>query len=100
VSNDRRHHTPEEEVTILRQHFIDRVAVSTLYDEHQLHPTVFYRWLKLVTEAFAPLAIVCGFCCVHRIYFWDARAIAACPCQELRRNANGAYLRATDFIER
>jgi hypothetical protein len=24
----------------------DRIPISTLCDEHQLHPTVFYRWLK------------------------------------------------------
>jgi transposase len=37
---------------------IDRVPVSTLCDEYQLHPTVFYRWLKQFFEngaaAFGP----------------------------------------------
>jgi len=50
MSNERKHHTPEEKVTILRRHLVDRVPVSTLCDEHQVHPTVFYRWLKQFFE--------------------------------------------------
>ncbi|MGD0012760.1 MAG: transposase [Terriglobia bacterium] len=50
MSNESKHHTPEEKVAILRRHLIDRVPVSTLCDEHQLHPTVFYRWLKQFFE--------------------------------------------------
>src|SRR6266568_5160310 len=46
MSNERKHHTSEEKVAILRRHLVDRVPVSTLCDEHQLHPTAFYRWLK------------------------------------------------------
>jgi transposase len=46
MSHERKHHTPEEKVVILRRHLVDRVPVSTLCDEHQLHPTAFYRWLK------------------------------------------------------
>src|SRR5690349_19889811 len=42
MSNERKHHTPDERVAILRRHLVDRVPVSTLCDEHQLHPTVFY----------------------------------------------------------
>ncbi len=58
MSNERKHHTPEERVTILRRHLVDKVPVSTLCDEHQIHPTVFYRWLKQFFEngaaAFGP----------------------------------------------
>ncbi len=58
MNNERKHHSPEEKVAILRRHLIDRVPVSTLCDEHQLHPTVFYRWLKQFFEngvaAFGP----------------------------------------------
>ena len=50
MSNERKHHTPEEKVAILRRHLVDRVPVSTLCDEYQLHPTVFYRWLKQFFE--------------------------------------------------
>jgi len=49
MSNERKHHTPEEKVTILRRHLVDRVPVSTLCDEHQLHPTVFYDARPLVS---------------------------------------------------
>ena len=50
MSNERKHHTSEEKVTILRRHLIDRVPVSTLCDEYQLHPTMFYRWQKELFE--------------------------------------------------
>jgi len=58
MSNERKHHTAEEKVAILRRHLIEKVPISTLCDEHQLHPTVFYRWLKQFLEngtaAFGP----------------------------------------------
>jgi transposase len=48
MNDERKHHTAEEKVAILRRHLIDRVPVSALCDEHHVHPTVFYRWLKAV----------------------------------------------------
>jgi transposase len=48
--NERKHHTPEKKVAILRRHLIDKVPVSNLCEEHGLHPTVFYRWLKQFFE--------------------------------------------------
>ena len=58
MSNERKHHTAEEKVTILRRHLVDRIPISSLCDEHQLHPTVLYRWLKQFFEngaaAFGP----------------------------------------------
>ena len=58
MSKERKHHTAEEKVTILRRHLVEKVPVSTLCDEHQIHPTVFYRWLKQFFEngaaAFGP----------------------------------------------
>jgi len=46
----RKHHTPEEKVSILRRHLIEKVPVSNLCEEFGLHPTVFYRWLKQFFE--------------------------------------------------
>jgi transposase-like protein len=58
MSNERKHHSPEEKVAILRRHLIDKIQVSTLCDEHHVHPTVFYHWLKQFFEngaaAFGP----------------------------------------------
>lgn len=58
MNDERKHHTPEEKVAILRRHLVDRVPVSSLCDEHHVHPTVFYRWLKQFFEngaaAFGP----------------------------------------------
>ena len=58
MNKERKHHTPEEKVTILRRHLIDKVPVSNLCEEYGLHPTVFYRWLKQFFEngaaAFGP----------------------------------------------
>ena len=49
-NSERKHHTPEEKVSILRRHLIERVPVSNLCEEFGLHPTVFYRWLKQFFE--------------------------------------------------
>jgi transposase-like protein len=36
----------EEKVAILRRHLLDKVRVSDLFAELDLHPIVFYRWQK------------------------------------------------------
>ena len=50
MAKQRRTFTAEEEVSILRRHLLDGVAVSDLCDEHGLNPTVFYRWQKAFFE--------------------------------------------------
>jgi transposase-like protein len=46
MSKHRKHYTPEEKVSILWRHLIEKVPVSDLCQEQKLQPTVFYRWLK------------------------------------------------------
>jgi transposase len=43
MKTQRKHYTPEEKVAILRRHLLDRKAITKLYDELVLQPTVFYR---------------------------------------------------------
>ena len=50
MRKERKHYTPEEKVSILRRHLIDKIPVSTLCEELQLQPTVFYHWLKQFFE--------------------------------------------------
>jgi transposase-like protein len=40
----RKHYTAQEKVAILRRHLVEKVPVSDLCEQHQLQPTVFYRW--------------------------------------------------------
>ena len=47
MSKRRKTYTPEEKVSVLRRHVIEKVAVSTLCRELQLQPAVFYRWLRV-----------------------------------------------------
>ena len=42
MRKERRHHTGEEKVAILRRHLLNKVPVSDLCDELGLQPTVFY----------------------------------------------------------
>ena len=44
TSKARKHYTPQEKVSILRLHLIEKVPVSDLCEKHGLNPTVFYRW--------------------------------------------------------
>jgi transposase len=46
MKKKRKKYTPEEKVIILKRHLVDKVLVSDLCDEYNLHPTVFYRWQK------------------------------------------------------
>jgi len=47
----RRSFTAEQKAAILREHLVDRVAVSDLCDKHAIQPTLFYRWQKDLFEA-------------------------------------------------
>src|SRR5438093_11510407 len=46
MRKERKQYTAEEKVAILRRHLLDKVAVSDLWEELGLRPTVFYRWQK------------------------------------------------------
>src|SRR5258708_34239495 len=46
MKKQRKHHTQEEKVAILRRHLLDKEPISKLCDELGLQPTVFYRWQK------------------------------------------------------
>ena len=46
MKQQRKHHTAEEKVAILRRHFLDKVPISDLCEQTGIHPTVFYRWQK------------------------------------------------------
>jgi len=37
-------------LAILRNHLLEGIAVSEICDEHDLQPTVFYRWQKQLFE--------------------------------------------------
>jgi transposase len=42
----RRQFSGPEKVAILKQHLLDKVPVSDVCDQHTLHPSRFYAWLK------------------------------------------------------
>lgn len=50
----RRQHTAEQKVAILRRHLVDKVPVSDLCNEYKLQPSVFYQWLKQAMENLDP----------------------------------------------
>ncbi|MCK5680702.1 transposase [bacterium] len=50
MKKKRKNYTPQEKVTILKKHLIDRIPVSDLCDQYNLQPTVFYGWQKKFFE--------------------------------------------------
>ena len=47
MKKERRHHSAEQKVTILRRHLLEKVPISELCEEFGLlQPTVFYRCQK------------------------------------------------------
>jgi transposase-like protein len=50
MSKKRKKYSPEQKVEILKKHLVDKVAVSDLCDQFELHPTVFYRWQKALFQ--------------------------------------------------
>ena len=47
MKKQRKHYTPEEKVTVLRRHLLEKEPISKLCDELGLQPTVFYRWQQV-----------------------------------------------------
>ena len=39
-----KHFTAQEKVALIRRHLVEKVPLSQLCEEHQLAPSVFYRW--------------------------------------------------------
>lgn len=50
MAKKRKQYTASEKVAILRQHLLDGTPVSDICDQHDLQPTVFYRWQKQFFE--------------------------------------------------
>ena len=46
MRKERKHHTAEQKVAILRRHLLEQEPISKLCDETGLQPTQFYRWQK------------------------------------------------------
>jgi len=46
----RRRFTPEQKISIMREHLLDKTPVSDLCDKYGLNPNVFYRWQKELFE--------------------------------------------------
>ena len=46
----RRHFSAEEKLKILQLHLLEEKAISELCDEHNLHPTQFYKWQKILFD--------------------------------------------------
>jgi len=42
----RKNYSPEEKLSILKRHLVEKVPVSDLCDELQLNPNIFYAWQK------------------------------------------------------
>src|SRR5262249_7825799 len=50
MARQRRHLTPEQKVAILREHLVDKVAVSDLCEKHGIAVNNFYTWQKVFFE--------------------------------------------------
>ena len=50
MANKRKKFSPEEKVSLLRLHLIEKEPVSDICDRNGLNPNVFYRWQKIFFE--------------------------------------------------
>jgi transposase-like protein len=46
----RRHHSPEQKLAILREHLVERKPVSDICEQHGIAPSLFYYWQKQLFE--------------------------------------------------
>ena len=45
-ANGRKRYLPEKRVEIMKQHLLEKKALSEVCDANGIHPTMYYRWLK------------------------------------------------------
>ena len=51
-TNERKKYLPEKRAEIMKQHLLEKKALSEVCDANGIHPTMYYRWLKeLMTKA-------------------------------------------------
>jgi transposase len=48
--NNRRYHSPEDKVRILRLHLLEGKPISEICEAEGIHPTLFYLWQKTFFE--------------------------------------------------
>jgi len=46
MAKQRKFFTPEEKVSVLREHLADKKTVSEVCETHGIQPVLFYRWQK------------------------------------------------------
>jgi transposase len=49
-ASQRRQFNPEQKIKILRQHLLEKTAISEVCEKHQITPTQFYQWQKTFFE--------------------------------------------------
>lgn len=50
MEKTRRNFSPEQKVSILKEHLVERVAISDLCERNQIQPAQFYQWQKAFFE--------------------------------------------------
>jgi transposase-like protein len=50
MAKQRRHFDGPQKVAILKQHLVDKVPISDLCDQHDIHANQIYDWLKKFFE--------------------------------------------------
>ena len=50
MPRQRKHFSPQEKLSILRRHLLDKVPVSTVCEEAGIRPSLLYHWQKQLFE--------------------------------------------------
>jgi transposase-like protein len=50
MARERRQYTAEQKLAILREHLIEKKALSAVCDKHEIQPSLFYYWQKQLFE--------------------------------------------------
>ncbi len=57
MTKKRRQFSPEQKISILREHLVEKISVPDVCDKHSLKPSVFYGWQKKLFENGADVLI-------------------------------------------
>ena len=50
MEKSRKHRSPQEKLTILKKHLVDKIPISDVCDEYGILPTMLYKWQRQLFE--------------------------------------------------
>ena len=89
-ANGRKKYLPEKRAEIMKQHLLEKKALSEVCDANGIHSTMYYRWLK---ELLSNAVYAFGKGKDRECQEWKNKALENLPVKPARCPTNGGGIR-------